>query len=140
MCTCTLNCTEIVFIFKIMPVAIILDNGTAPLPIRLVEGNSILQGRIEILYYRIWGTICRKNFNLNSANVACRSLGFPGASRVLRNVALGGGPIWLKNVQCVGNETGLEHCLHYGFGSFPSYCPTHLDDVVVECLCKFLRN
>ena len=130
---------KIVFIFQIITVTIVLDNETAPLPIRLVGGSSILQGRIEILYYGVWGTICDTNFDLDSANVACRRLGFPGASRALRNVAAGSGQIWLNNVRCVGNETGLEHCLHYGFGDIASYC-NHYDDVGVECLRKFLKQ
>ena len=107
-----------------------------PLPIRLV-GNSILQGRIEILYYGVWGTICDRNFDLDNGNVACRRLGFPGAARVLRSVTGGSGQIWLDNVRCVGNETGLEHCLHNGFGDIIWYCD-HSDDVGVECLRKFI--
>ena len=119
-----------------MAIKIILDNQTAPLPIRLV-GNSILQGRIEILYYGVWGTICDTNFYLDSGNVACRRLGFPGAVRVLRYIAAGSGQIWLNNVQCVGNEPGLEDCFHYGFGNIARYC-NHYDDVGVECLRKFM--
>ena len=114
----------------------ILDNGTTPLAIRLI-GNSVLQGRIEILYYGIWSTICDTNFDLDSANVACRRLGLSGAARVLRYIVGGSGQIWLDNVRCVGNETGLEHCLHNGFGDISRYCD-HRDDVGVECLRKFL--
>ena len=124
------------FIIHIKTFTIISDNGTAPLPIRLI-GSSVLQGRIEILYYGIWGTICDTNFDLDSANVACRRLGFPGAARVLRYIAGGSGQIWLNNVRCVGNETGLERCLHYGFGDIAWYCD-HNDDAGVECLRKFL--
>ena len=112
----------------------ISDNGTTPLPIRLI-GSSMLQGRIEILYYGIWGTICDINFGLDSANVACKRLGFPSAVRVIRYTG-GSGQIWLNNVRCVGNETGLEQCLHNGFGDIAWYCD-HNYDVGVECLRKF---
>ena len=98
-----------------------------------------MEGRIEILYYGIWGTVCDTNFDLDSANVACRRLGFPGAARVLRSVDGGSGQIWLNNVQCVGNETGLEYCPHEGFGNVPYYC-NHYDDVGVECLRKFIPS
>ena len=74
---------------------------------------------------------------MDSANVACRRLAFPGAARVLRYIAPGSGQIWLNRVQCVGNETGLEQCSHDGFGNIAWYCD-HIDDVGVECLRKFL--
>ena len=105
---------------------------------RLAAGNSILQGRIEILYYGVWGTVCDRNFDLDNANVACRRLGFPGASRVITSVAGGSGPIWLYNVQCIGNETGLEQCRHNGFGDVPVWRCDHSDDVGVECLRMFI--
>ena len=128
---------KIVLLFQLQVVTfmIISDNDTTPLPIRLI-GSSVLQGRIEILYYGIWGTICDTNFDLDSANVACRRLGFPAAARVITNIAGGSGQIWLNNVRCVGNETGLEQCLHFGFGDIAWYCD-HRDDVGVECLRKF---
>ena len=132
------NCTENLLI-EVIAISnkITVDNGKAPLEIRLV-GNSILRGRIEILYYGTWGTICDSYFDLDSANVACRRLGFPGAAQVIRSVAPGSGRIWLNNVQCVGNETGLEQCSHDGFGNIAWYC-NHYDDVGVECLRKFLK-
>ena len=73
---------------------------------------------------------------MDSANVACRRLGFPGATHVIRNVAPGSGQIWLNRVQCVGDETGLEQCSHDGFGNIAWYC-NHYDDMGVECLRKF---
>lgn len=94
-----------------------------------------MQGRIEILYYGTWGTICDTNFDLDSANIVCRRFSFPGAARVLRSVDRGSGQIWLNNVNCFGNESGLEQCMHSGFGNIPSHC-NHYDDVGVECLRK----
>ena len=121
----------------IMTSTIFLDNDTTSLPIRLV-GNSILQGRIEILYYGVWGTICNRNFDLDNGNVACRRLGFPGAARVFSSFAEGSSQIWLDNVRCVGNETGLEHCLHFGFGLTLSWNCNHNNVAGVECLRKFI--
>ena len=88
------------------------------------------------MYYGTWGTVCyQSNFHLNSANVACRSLGFPAAVRASRYLydTRSDDQVWLNNVQCKGNEIGLEHCSHDGFGNVPSHC----DDVCIECIGEF---
>jgi len=43
----------------------------------------------------------------------------------------GRGPIWLDNVQCVGNETSIADCIHNGWGVHRCY---HRHDVSVACL------
>lgn len=111
------------------------DNRTEPLPVRLVDGANSQIGRLEIHYNGVWGTICRRNFNLNSANVACRSLGFIAASQLVRPTTSTNGPIWLNNVQCFGNETSLEQCHHDGFGN--QNCYYHYLDVGIQCIGKF---
>ena len=95
-----------------------------------------LQGRIEIEYYNIWGTICDDFFNIYSANVACRRLGYTAASRVITNVRAGSGPIWMDDVKCIGNESSLEMCPHRGFGNNGG-C-SHSKDVGVECISKYI--
>jgi len=111
------------------------DTQVTPLHLRLVGGSNELEGRLEILYYGYWGTICDDFFDITNANVACRRLGFPGARRYLTNVRAGSGAIWLDNVQCIGNETALEHCFHRGFG-VNSGCG-HYEDVGVTCIGNF---
>ena len=44
--------------------------------IRLVNGTSRYEGRVELCYDEIWGTICDGLWSANDANVACRQLGF----------------------------------------------------------------
>ena len=114
---------------------LILDNRTNPLPVRLVDGITNQTGRIEIQYNGVWGTVCERNFDTNSANVACRSLGFIAALRLVSTVRAGTGQIWLNNVQCLGNETSLEQCSHNGFGNHNCY---HSLDIGVECIGKGL--
>ena len=46
------------------------------LDIRLVNGPSDAEGRVEIRYNDIWGTICNDNFDDNDALVLCKMLGF----------------------------------------------------------------
>ena len=113
------------------------NNFTSPLQLRLVGGNDNLEGRIEILYYGIWGFVCYRSFGFNDANVACRQLGFPGAIKVIQRSQLSSKsvvPLWLSFVQCFGNETGLEQCSHQGFGN-PGYCNQY-DYVGVQCIGK----
>ena len=57
-----------------------------PNPIRLMGGKHPWEGRIEIYYNSQWGTICDRGWDMNDANVACRSLGYPGASAALNRV------------------------------------------------------
>ena len=43
--------------------------------IRLVNGSSPLEGRLEICINNAWGTVCRDSFSSDDAGVACRQLG-----------------------------------------------------------------
>ena len=121
------------------------NNDTTPLPLRLVSGSNEREGRIEILYYGIWGTVCDTNFGINSANVACRSLGFPGALRASTSFPYVRAQVWLDNVRCIGNETGLEQCSHQGLGNLLSAYSCHYnEDAGVYCigtyLCTILKS
>ena len=116
-------------------------NETTQLELRLVnvENENEMQGRIEIKYYGTWGTICADHFNIFSANVACRRLGYVAASRLLDTLGISGGQIWMDDVLCIGNESSLEMCPHVGFGKTAGGC-THFNDIGVECIGKYLRT
>ena len=43
---------------------------------RLVGGPSLYEGRLEVRYNNIWGTVCDDYFDDRDATVVCRSLGF----------------------------------------------------------------
>ncbi len=43
--------------------------------IRLADGTSANQGRLEVFYAGAWGTVCDDNFGDTEAAVACRQLG-----------------------------------------------------------------
>ena len=43
---------------------------------RLVGGPSSHEGRLEVNYNGVWGTVCDDGFTHTAATVACRSLNF----------------------------------------------------------------
>ncbi|XP_038061130.1 deleted in malignant brain tumors 1 protein-like [Patiria miniata] len=100
--------------------------------IRLSGGAVDHEGRVELFYNSVWGTVCHGGWDLNDAKVACRQLGFPGALSYTTHAAYGGGTglVLLNNVACVGNEADLWSCGHAGVGSF--WCG-HGSDAGVVC-------
>lgn len=100
--------------------------------LRLVNGRTRYQGRVEIYYRGRWGTICDDYWDLNDAHVVCRQLGFFRAtsSPCCARYGRGSGPIWLKNVHCRGSERSLVQCRYTGWGV--SGCG-HWEDAGVVC-------
>jgi hypothetical protein len=92
--------------------------------IRLVGGNGVSTGRIEVFYstWGVWNTICDDEFDSTDAFVACRMLGFYGGGTV-RGVGnppfygAGSGNIIFDNMGCVGWESSLFECSHHGYGN-----------------------
>eukprot|EP00731_Ephydatia_muelleri_P036912 Em0353g1a len=101
--------------------------------IRLMAGTSSNEGRVEVCYNCVWGTVCHSGWDDKDAQVVCRQLGFSG-----QGVATGGlffptgmGMIFLNEVSCSGNESKLVDCLTYqDIGH--NYCQ-HNSDAGVIC-------
>ena len=85
---------------------------------------------MQIRHNNIWGSICENGFNLTDADVVCRQLGFLYANDFGTFGGYSDGPIWLDNINCLGNESFITECDHSGWGVSNCY---HSEDVVVNC-------
>lgn len=47
--------------------------------VRLIRGRNSLQGRVEVCYDGVWGTVCSRGWDREDANVVCRQLGLSGS-------------------------------------------------------------
>lgn len=44
--------------------------------LRIADGRTVNEGRVEICFNETWGTICNNYWDQLDANVVCRSLGY----------------------------------------------------------------
>ena len=99
--------------------------------VRLVNGSTQYEGRVEVHYNGEWGTVCDDGWDSNDAQVVCRQLGFGPAIEARDNAfyGQGSGQIWLDGVSCTGTELTIQNCSHrMGIQN----C-NHMKDAGVEC-------
>ncbi|XP_063963722.1 deleted in malignant brain tumors 1 protein-like [Lytechinus pictus] len=101
--------------------------------VRLVNGDSDKEGRVEVRSMGHWGTVCDDNWDLKDANVVCRMLGFERAVSYTccAGYGEGSGPIILDKVDCNGTENNLGHCPKSDYKI--NDCD-HSEDVGVSCI------
>ena len=107
------------------------SDGAAEGDVRLVNGTTAQEGRVEIHHAGEWGTVCDDRFAADEAAVVCRQLGLTGGE-AHREAAFGegAGTIWLDDVQCDGTESRLADCTSVGWGVHNC---RHSEDVGVSC-------
>ncbi|XP_068457089.1 scavenger receptor cysteine-rich domain-containing group B protein [Clinocottus analis] len=131
-----------------IPVTTIPTTTTAPTiaqtkgtpAIRVMSGNSSCEGRVEVFYRNVWGTVCDDNWDFINAVVVCRQLGC-GHAITVKNQAYfgyGSGPILLDNVECKGFELRLSECGNLGWGQHN--CGHHEDAGVVCAPFEFMSE
>ena len=79
----TLTCTGVI-LFSAIPfyqssILNLVQRCTTSGALRLVGSSSSSQGRVEICYRNVWGTVCDDFWDTRDANVVCGQLGFSNA-------------------------------------------------------------
>ncbi|XP_052809331.1 deleted in malignant brain tumors 1 protein-like [Mya arenaria] len=107
--------------------------------IRLRNGTTQLEGRVEVLHNGSWGTVCGNGIDTNFAKVVCRQLGYDTVNVAVRSSAYfgaGSDQIWLDDVLCQGNETVVDLCISSSWGQHKC---GHNEDVGVTCSSSAIR-
>ncbi|XP_053383873.1 uncharacterized protein LOC123562463 [Mercenaria mercenaria] len=107
------------------------DDQTCDSKVKLIGGEKPSEGRVELVLNGIRGTICDDYFEDEDATVVCRMLGYSVGIAVKDSLfGPGNGTIWMDDVKCIGNETDIITCPH--FGPRDQDCG-HGEDVGVIC-------
>jgi deleted-in-malignant-brain-tumors protein 1 len=105
--------------------------------VRLTGGKNEFEGRVEIYFKGIWGSVCDDDWDINDGHVACRMLGYVRALRVYCCSKYGpsaSGRIFLDDVKCTGKEDSLVKCPRRAAGTHN--CDVHRESAGVVCQAK----
>ncbi|KAK3690830.1 hypothetical protein RRG08_021530 [Elysia crispata] len=100
--------------------------------IELVNGATPWEGRVQVTVAGLSGSVCDDQWDNHDAEVVCRTLGMIYGGVAKRGAAFGqgSGPVWMDNVQCMGDEESLVKCPNSGLGMHDC---DHSKDAGVQC-------
>jgi hypothetical protein len=100
--------------------------------VRLVDGATSYEGRVEVYHNGQWGTICDDGWDITDANLVCRQLGLLPAISAEGSARFGqgSGPIMMDDVNCNGRESSVSLC---AFGGWEIHDCGHSEDAGVVC-------
>ncbi|XP_013366967.1 PREDICTED: scavenger receptor cysteine-rich type 1 protein M130 isoform X1 [Chinchilla lanigera] len=87
--------------------------------IRLTNGKSSCEGRVELKVFGEWGSLCNSRWSMEDAHVLCQqlkcgvALSTPGGTHFGR----GNGPVWRHMFHCNGTEVHMGDCPVTAFGA-----------------------
>ena len=114
--------------------------------VRLVDGLTNEDGRVEVCFNRVWGSVCDDDWDARDAKVVCRQLGIEGCkpsfSEYFLLILLLQHQLPIKNimfclfyhlddVRGIGYENKLSECGHSGVGVHD--CATRSEEAGVVC-------
>ena len=107
--------------------------------IRLVGGNDVSYGFVEIGFNGTWGRVCSTNWGLSDAQVVCRMLGHQYTLAATGGNTFGRSLVsryWITDVNCRGDELSIIDCPLSGWGmSCGSNTPAGVVCTGNQCLC-----
>ncbi|KAK9738697.1 Scavenger receptor cysteine-rich domain [Popillia japonica] len=111
--------------------------------IRLVDGPSILAGRVQLKHNGIWRSVCTnsKNWTLADMETACRQLGFQGGTFFNwfnRQMPLKPRLLY-EEPNCIGTESTIFECQWNSRQMGAGVCDYH-PDLAIECLPRHDHN
>ena len=117
--------------------------------IRLINGTSKSQGRLEVCIGNVWGTVCGRSWDTYDSQVVCKQLGYQrlgiqhffilvllllsGASYDYGLYGHGSGPILFGYMYCNGNEESLFDCSRNVQSVVSGSCIDHYYDIGLKC-------
>ncbi|XP_055997947.1 uncharacterized protein LOC125647321 [Ostrea edulis] len=90
----------------------LICTGLDDFAVRLSDGQYD-RGRVEVSVGGVWGSVASSSVwtSGNNARVVCTSLGFETGVAVTNGTYLyGTGPVWIRDLNCGGNERSIRDC------------------------------